>query len=362
MLIKSVEQMREAVARRSFPIVIKPLSEGQGRGVTANIINMKQADRAFGVASKFSSGQVIIEEFIQGDDYRITVSQGRVNGIARREAARIHGDGVNSIRQLIENENACREEDKKMNQHHSRIHIDPHLIEFLNDHQMSLDTIPKLNQQVSLRSNANLSTGGKMTILNESEVHPDNLMMAIDIAKLFRLDSIGIDFITQDISKSWRELGKVIEVNAHPMQSERLALKLFENQFLGKNNGVLPTILVISDDSHYCKENYQRELKKQPQLIYVDKYGVGFESGGQSLMANLRSVWINPSAEALMVAMSQEDMIKEGLPFNRFDACLIDKKLGLKQARVEMISEQKVVKVNIVDWLNQFIAGSIEFS
>ena len=48
-------------------------------------------------------------------------------------------------------------------------------------------------------------------------VHADNRGMAEAIARCFRLDTVGIDFLTADITKSWREVRcAVIEVNSSP--------------------------------------------------------------------------------------------------------------------------------------------------
>ena len=52
-----------------------------------------------------------------------------------------------------------------------------------------------------------------------------------DLAKLFRLDSIGFDIISPDISISWREVGVIIEVNAHPGPAVALLEKILDDRF-----------------------------------------------------------------------------------------------------------------------------------
>jgi cyanophycin synthetase len=67
-----------------------------------------------------------------------------------------------------------------------------------------------------LRSTANLSTGG--TAIDQTDVcHPDNREMAIRAAASVGLDVCGVDFLTPDISRSWKEVGGgICEVNAAP--------------------------------------------------------------------------------------------------------------------------------------------------
>ena len=67
-----------------------------------------------------------------------------------------------------------------------------------------------------LRSTANLSTGG--TAIDQTDVcHPDNREMAIRAAASIGLDVCGVDFLTPDIARSWKEVGGgICEVNAAP--------------------------------------------------------------------------------------------------------------------------------------------------
>jgi cyanophycin synthetase len=75
--------------------------------------------------------------------------------------------------------------------------------------------LPK-GQLFFLRSTGNLSTGGTAIDLTD-QIHPDNVEMAQRVAKAIGLDVIGIDFITQDITQSWHEVGGgICEVNAAP--------------------------------------------------------------------------------------------------------------------------------------------------
>ena len=67
-------------------------------------------------------------------------------------------------------------------------------------------TVPAAGEVVFLRSTANLSTGG--TAIEVTDViHPDNREMAERTIKAIGLDIGGVDFLTKDITESYRETG-----------------------------------------------------------------------------------------------------------------------------------------------------------
>jgi cyanophycin synthetase len=69
---------------------------------------------------------------------------------------------------------------------------------------------------VYLRSTANLSTGGTAIDVTD-EIHPDNRDMAIRAIQAIGLDIGGVDFLTADITRSYREVGGgICEINAGP--------------------------------------------------------------------------------------------------------------------------------------------------
>jgi cyanophycin synthetase len=81
---------------------------------------------------------------------------------------------------------------------------------------LSLDSVPASGKRVWLTDTANLSTGG-MAIDRTDEIHPDKIAIASRAAAVLGLDVAGIDMVTPDIARSWREAGGgVVEVNASP--------------------------------------------------------------------------------------------------------------------------------------------------
>ena len=81
---------------------------------------------------------------------------------------------------------------------------------------MTIDSVPPDGEVVYLRKTANLSTGG--TAIDVTDViHPDNRLMAERAIQAVGLDLGGVDFLTTDITKSYRDTGGAIcEINAGP--------------------------------------------------------------------------------------------------------------------------------------------------
>ena len=65
----------------------------------------------------------------------------------------------------------------------------------------TLDTVPAAGQQVWLRDNANLSTGGTSRDVTD-RVHPDVARLCLRVAALVGLDVAGIDLRLPDIARA----------------------------------------------------------------------------------------------------------------------------------------------------------------
>jgi cyanophycin synthetase len=198
-----------------FPVVIKPINGCKGKGVTVGITNEAEAIEAYNEALRFNP-KVLVERYISGNDYRILVINGKIAAVTHRIPPFVTGDGVHTIMDLIEieNENPRRgyDHEKPM----TKIAIDDIMINYLRKKGLSLAYIPQTDESVTVRFNANLSTGGVAKDCTDI-IHTENIEIAINAARAVGLDIAGIDVCTEDISKSIRtQGGAVIEVNAAP--------------------------------------------------------------------------------------------------------------------------------------------------
>ncbi|NLM03984.1 MAG: cyanophycin synthetase [Clostridiales bacterium] len=213
--VSTYDEVMKAVKKLGFPVVIKPYNGNQGRGVSLNLQSFHEVRNAYNIARQYSD-KILVEEYISGKNYRITVINQKVIAVAERIAAHVIGDGINNIRELIniENQNPLRGEchEKPL----TKIKIDNIVLSFLKKTGKRLDYIPQKGEKVYLRGNDNLSTGG-IAIDVTDKIHPDNARLAINAARAVGLDVAGVDMTTDDIEKSILDYGgAIIEINAAP--------------------------------------------------------------------------------------------------------------------------------------------------
>ncbi|MCX7614382.1 MAG: cyanophycin synthetase [Clostridiales bacterium] len=198
-----------------MPVVLKPFDGNQGKGVFLNLTKDSEIKAAFREASKFSNG-IIVEKYITGKDYRILVVGDKVTAVAQRLPACVIGDGKHTIEELVEitnrDPNRGDQHEKKL----TKIRLDTVSIEVLKKKGLNIHSIPLKGEEISLRNNGNLSTGGTAIDCTD-KIHPDNTEIAIQAAQAIGIDIAGIDIVAEDISKSILDTdGAVVEVNTAP--------------------------------------------------------------------------------------------------------------------------------------------------
>ncbi|HEY5725316.1 MAG TPA: Mur ligase family protein, partial [Methylomirabilota bacterium] len=98
----------------------------------------------------------------------------------------------------------------------TRLTFDQQAEALLSKKGYTRETIPADGERVFLRLTGNLSTGGTATDVTD-QVHPDNIEMAVRAVKAIGLDVGGVDFLSTDVTESYKEVGGAIcEINAAP--------------------------------------------------------------------------------------------------------------------------------------------------
>ena len=109
-------------------------------------------------------GPVIVEEQIAGDHYRLLVMHGRCLAVNRQLSARVVGDGVSPISQLVDDVNKTRTDYLSAEGANSyagvKIKLDSFANDVLLDQGFTAQSIPEDGATVLLRRNSNLSSGG----------------------------------------------------------------------------------------------------------------------------------------------------------------------------------------------------------
>ncbi|WP_214413289.1 cyanophycin synthetase [Sphaerisporangium fuscum] len=212
-----------ALDRLGGPVVIKPLHGNHGANVTVGVTTPAAAATAYAQAAAGDEG-AIVERFVPGTDYRVLVVDGQVVAAAELRPASVTGDGASDIARLVDVVNA----DPRRGEGHSReltkIKLDERVLAHLETQGLGPASVPARGRLVTLRRNANLSTGGTSRDVTDL-VHEDVADMCRRAAAVVGLDVCGIDVRLADIAAPMRcggagpgedEHGAVIEVNACP--------------------------------------------------------------------------------------------------------------------------------------------------
>lgn len=195
-----------------LPVIVKPNSLSQGFGV-AKVSNKQSFFRAARACFK-EDRVMLVEEVLQGKDYRIVVLDKKVISAYQRLPLAVVGDGKSSIKKLLQK---LQKEFIKTGRDTIINMRDQRMKEVLGRSNKTFVSIPKKGEQVSLLDNANLSTGG-MAVDVTNLLEKSIAKLAIELTADMGLRLCGVDImLSKDVSiplskqKYW-----VLEVNAAP--------------------------------------------------------------------------------------------------------------------------------------------------
>ena len=217
LMIYSERQAIRAAKRIGYPVVLKPLNANHGRGVSINLTTDEQVATAFEFArEQGTSRAVLVESYVTGYDHRMLAVDGVLVAVAKRVPGHVVGDGEHTVTELVDTVN----EDPRRGIGHekvlTRLEIDKQANRLLDEAGYDENTVLPKGEIFYLRKTANLSTGGTAIDVTDI-VHPDNKAMAERAIRAIDLDVGGVDFLTDDISQSYKEIGgAIVEVNAAP--------------------------------------------------------------------------------------------------------------------------------------------------
>ncbi|MDE2617415.1 MAG: cyanophycin synthetase [Burkholderiales bacterium] len=337
--ITSAEEAWAAAGEIGLPVVIKPKNGNQGKGVTVNITTREQLLKAYAAASEFDN-EILVERFLPGNDFRLLVVGNKLVAAARRDPPTVVGDGVHTIRALVEQVN----QDPRRGTGHStsltKIRFDDIALACLAGQGLNADSVPASGRRVSLRHNANLSTGGSATDVTD-DVHPEVAHRAIIAAKMVGLDICGVDMVCDNILQPLEETGGgVVEVNAAPGLRMHLSPSYGKGRAVGEaiistmfgeqDNGRIPLVAVTGTNGKTTTVRLIAHLLSQNKLcvgmtstdgVYVG--GERIDTGDCSGPKSARNVLQHPDVDAAVLETARGGMLREGLAFDRCDVAVV---------------------------------------
>ncbi len=321
------------------PVVVKPRDGNQGKGVSVNVETRAHFEAAWAAANEISS-DVIVERFLPGHDFRALVVGGQLVAVARRDPAHVIGDGVHSVRELVDQVNL----DPRRGEGHAtpltRIRIDEVALTQLAKHGLTPEAVPALGARVPLRHNANLSTGGTATDVTD-DVHPEVAARAVEAAQTVGLHICGVDIVCEDIGRPLEQQGGgIVEVNAAPGLRMHLAPSYGKARPVGEavvgtlfaegDDGRIPVVAVTGTNgktttvrliSHLLGTTGARVGMTNTDGVFVD--GHCTDTGDCSGPRSARNVLMHPHVDAAVFETARGGLLREGLGFDRCKVAVV---------------------------------------
>jgi cyanophycin synthetase len=338
--VASAEDAWEAAEELGLPVVVKPRYGNQGRGVATNLTSREAVLQAFDAAHK-AGGSVMVERWVEGDDYRLLVVGGKVVAAARREPPQVVGDGVRTVRQLVE---AVNRDPRRGDGHAtplSRIRLDePVALAVLAEQGLSADSVPAPGRVVLIRRNANLSTGGTAEDVTDA-VHPDIAARAVEAARVVGLDVAGIDLLAKDIARPLNEQqAAVVEVNAGPGLRMHLqpsagaprpvAQAIVDMMFAPGEDGRVPIVAVTGVNGKTTTTRLISHLLRRQGLCVAWTTTDGLFLGDRRLddadcagPTSAQAALLNPATEAAVLETARGGILRAGLGFDACDVAVV---------------------------------------
>ena len=360
------EDLEAVVKKIGYPIVLKPLDGNHGKGASINVKTWEDAVEGLAYAKKYSH-RVIVEKFITGFDFRVLIIDNKLVAAAKREPAHVKGDGKQNIQQLIEETN----KDPRRGYGHenvlTQIDVDRDTTDLLEKLGYTLETIPRKDEVVYLKSTANLSTGGTSVDITDM-MHPENIFLCERISRVIGLDICGVDIMAENLTQPLKETGGcILEVNAAPgfrmhlAPSEGLprnvAAPVIDMLYPPGKPSRIPIIAITGTNgkttttrliAHIVKNNGYRVGFTTSDGIYVQNHLM--EKGDTTGPVSAEYILKDPTVEFAVLETARGGILRSGLGFSRCDIGIItniqEDHLGLSD--IHTLDDLARVKATVV--------------
>lgn len=194
--------------RKHKRVVVKPAHGEQGKGISVDVRSPEELQKAIDTARCVDS-DVLLEQFVEGQDLRIIVINDAVVAAAVRRPPVVTGTGKHTVRELIEKLSRRR---AAATGGESKIPIDGETERCVRTAGLGLDDVPSMGAQVTVRKAANLHTGGTIHDVTAA-LNPALAEAAVKAARALQIPVVGFDFLVPEVEG---EEYVIIEANERP--------------------------------------------------------------------------------------------------------------------------------------------------
>ena len=211
------------------PVITKPNLGSRSRHTMIHINAPEDLLAGFKKAKKLSP-LVVIEEELNGFLFRGTLIGGKLEGVVKRDQPEVVGNGIHTLRELMEKEN---ERPERSGPIFHKIIVDKETEIELKRQNTEMNDVPEKERIITFSQKTSRGWGGTPTEVTDI-VHPDNTEMLEHVGRFLKDPLIGVDFIIEDITKSWKEEQHcgIIECNSLPF------IDLHHYPLYGKPNNI----------------------------------------------------------------------------------------------------------------------------
>ena len=365
------EDLEETIKKIGYPIVLKPLDGNHGKGASINVKKWEDALEGLAFAQKYSR-RVIVEKYITGYDFRVLIIDNKLVAAAKREPAHVKGDGTQTIQQLIDETNLDPRRGYGHENELTQIDVDRDTTDLLEKLEYTLETVPRKDEVVYLKSTANLSTGGTSVDVTDM-MHPENIFLCERISRVIGLDVCGVDIMAENLTQPLKENGGcILEVNAAPgfrmhlAPSEGLprnvAAPVIDMLYPPGKESRIPIIAVTGTNgkttttrliAHIVKNKGYKVGFTTSDGIYIQNHMM--EKGDTTGPLSAEYILKDPTVEFAVLETARGGILRSGLGFGRCDIAVItniqEDHLGLSDihtvedlARVKSVVARSVKK------------------